>query len=147
MASLAYNVVSKKVENQIFRHNWIFTQTCVYKQTTLKKLWNSNIFVQILYSYFSYTGGLFIGRAILLLSVILSDLYEKPRRNKDCITEKSTKKNLWERYHFFDCTPSLLCHFLLLSSSALFRNWGTCWMTPIKVHNISMVVPCVIWKI
>ena len=82
--------------------------------------------------------GFFLDVLFLLLAVILSELYEKPRRNKDCVTEKSTKKNLCERHHFFRCTPSRLSHFLLLSSSTLFRKWRTCWMTSIKIHNISM---------
>ena len=82
--------------------------------------------------------GFFLDVLFLLLAVILSELYEKPRRNKDWVTEKSTKKNLCERHHFFDCTPSLLCHFLLLPSSTLLHKWRTCCITPIKIHNISM---------
>ena len=35
MAAPAYRVISKEVENQIFKHNWIFRHTCVYKQSTL----------------------------------------------------------------------------------------------------------------
>ena len=74
----------------------------------------------------------------LLLAVILSELYGKPRRNKDRVTEKSTKKNLCEGHHFFDCTPSFLCHFLLLSSSTPLPKWHTCRMASIKIHNIAM---------
>ena len=55
---------------------------------------------------------------VLLLDVILSALHEKPRR-KDGVTEKSTLKFLCEG-HLFDCTPSFLCHFLLLSLFTLF---------------------------
>ena len=35
MAASAYHVISKEVENHIFRHNWIFRRTCMYKQPTL----------------------------------------------------------------------------------------------------------------
>ena len=52
----------------------------------------------------------------LLLAVIL-ELYKKPKMSKDWVAEKSAEKNLCEGYHFFDCTPTFLCHFLLLSSS------------------------------
>ena len=74
----------------------------------------------------------------LFLAVILSELYEKLRRKKDWVAKKSTKKNLCEGHHLFNCTASLLCHFLLLSSSTLLPKWRTCWMTPMKIHNIYM---------
>ena len=38
MAASAYHVISKEVENRIFRQNWIFRHTCMYKQPTLTKL-------------------------------------------------------------------------------------------------------------
>ena len=59
----------------------------------------------------------FLGVLFLLLAVILSGLHEKSRRNKDWVTEKITLKNLFEGHHFYDCTSSFLCQFLLLSSS------------------------------
>ena len=52
--------------------------------------------------------GFFLDVLVLLLAVILSELYEKPRRNKGGVTEKSTRKNLCERHHFLDCAPTLL---------------------------------------
>ena len=55
MVVSAYHVVSEEVESHIFR------PTCMYKQPTLTKQWNYNIFVQILYSYFRYTGMPFLG--------------------------------------------------------------------------------------
>ena len=80
----------------------------------------------------------FVDVLFLLLAVILSELYENPRRKKDSVAEKSTKKNLCEGHHFFECTPSLLCHFLSLSSSTLLPKWRTCWMILMNIHNISM---------
>ena len=35
-------------------------------------------------------GGSFLDVVFLLLAVMLSELSEKPRRNKDSVTEKST---------------------------------------------------------
>ena len=43
-----------------------FLDTCMYKQTTLTEDWNYNTFVQILYSYFRYTGSLFLGCALFV---------------------------------------------------------------------------------
>ena len=63
--------------------------------------------MQILYSYFRYTSRFFL-RYGLFVVVILSQLYEKPRMNKDWVTEENTKENLCEgHHHFFDC-PHLL---------------------------------------
>ena len=69
----------------------------LYKQPTLKKLWNYYNFVQILYSYscFRYTGRLFRGCAFLLFAVILSGLHGKPRKNKDWVTEKYIEEFKW----------------------------------------------------
>ena len=44
----------------------MFRHKCMYKQPTLTKYWNYNIFVQILYSYFRYTGRLFLGCALFV---------------------------------------------------------------------------------
>ena len=69
----------------------------------------------MLYSYFRDTGRLFVGCALLLLPIMLSELYEKPRREKDWFTEKKNTENLCAGHHFFDCTLSFPCHFLLCS--------------------------------
>ena len=136
MAASAYHAISKEVKKQIFRHNWNF------RHTYNNPYWQSSgiiIFLCKCYIVISDTlVGFFLDVLFLLLAVILSELYEKPRRNKDWVTEKSTKKNLCERHHFFDCTPSFLYRFLLLSSSTPLPKWRTCWMAPIKIHNIAM---------
>ena len=61
------------------------------------------------YSYLKYTDRL-LDMFFLLLAVILSELYENPRR-KNWVTEKSTQKNLCEGHHFFGWTSSFLCYF------------------------------------
>ena len=50
----------------IFKHNYIFRQTCMYKQTILTKQWNYCIFVKIPYSYFRQTDRLFLGCALFV---------------------------------------------------------------------------------
>ena len=85
------------------------------------------------YSYFRYTGRLFLGCAPFV-AVTLLQLYEKQRRNKDWATEESTRKNLCEGHHFFDRTRSFLCQFLLPYSFAIFPKWRTYWMVPIDIH-------------
>ena len=58
-------------------------------------------------------GGSFLDAFFLLLAVILSELYGKPRRNKDSVTENITQKNLCEGHHdFYDCPSPFLCHLL-----------------------------------
>ena len=47
-------------------------------------------------------------------------------------------KILRETHHFFKCALSFLCQFLLFSSSTPLPKWRTCWMVPIKIHNIVM---------
>ena len=107
-----------------------------------KPHWQSSgiiIFLFKCYIVISYTlVSFFLDVLFLLFTVMLPEFYEKPRRKKDGVAEKSTMKNLREGHHFFDCTPSLLCHFLFLSLSAILPKWRTCRMTPMKIHNISM---------
>ena len=38
IALSAYHVISKEAESPIFRQNWIFRQTCMYKQPALTKV-------------------------------------------------------------------------------------------------------------
>ena len=33
MTASAYHVISKEVENRIFKHSYIFKHTCMYKQS------------------------------------------------------------------------------------------------------------------
>ena len=61
---------------RFFRHNHISIHTCIYKQAIL---WSYNIFMQILHRYLRYTARL-LDAFILFLSVISSELDEKPRR-------------------------------------------------------------------
>ena len=111
---VAYHVISKEIENRIFRHNRYFRHVCIknpYWQSSgiITFLW------KILYSYRRYTDRL-LDVFFLLLTVILSEFHEKLRK-KNSVTEKSTWKNLCEGHHFFGCAPTFLCYFLSLFSS------------------------------
>ena len=79
--------------NHIFRHNWIFRHTSMYKPPTLI-LSGITIFLCKYYIIiFNAMAGSFLDVLFLLLAVIFSELREK---------------------------PSFLCQFLLLSSSSSF---------------------------
>ena len=112
-----YRVVPKEVKNYILRRNRIFRHTFCINNSH----WQSGGIIIFLCKYIIIISDILVGTFLyvlfLLLAVILSGLLEKPRRNKDWVTEKSTLKNMCEGHHFFDCTSSFLCHFLLLSSS------------------------------
>ena len=88
MAALAYHVISKEVENQIFRHI-LDTHACMNNPH-----WQSSGIIIFLCKYYTFISdtlvGFFLDVLFLLLAVILSELYEKPRRNKDSVTEKRT---------------------------------------------------------
>ena len=109
MAASVYHVISKEVESQIFRHNWIF-DTIVYINNPHWQISGIMIFLCKYYIFNLDTlVDVFLDMPFSLLAVILSELYEKPRRNKDWLTEE---KVLWE-HHYFDCTPSFLVAFFL----------------------------------
>ena len=111
MAASAYHVISKVVDNYIFRHNHIFRHTCIYKQPISTKKWNYNIFVQILYNYLRYTYWMFFS----LLAVISSELQEKKIE-----LEKKVHKIIYVRGIIFltGHRPSyvIFCHFFCLPS-------------------------------
>ena len=116
MAVSAYQVISREVINHIMICNWIFRHTCCIPNPHLQI---SGIIISSGKHYILISDtlvGSFLDVLFLLLAVILLGLHEKPRKNKDWVTEKSTLKNLGDGYHFFNCTASFLCYFLLLSS-------------------------------
>ena len=85
--ALPYQVISKEVENRIFRHNHTFRQICMCTTPIDNKVVEL-YFCANIYSYFRYIGSL-SWMIFLLLIVILSGLHEKPRR-KDWVPKKST---------------------------------------------------------
>ena len=92
--------------------------------------------MQALYSFFRYTGRLFLGCALFLLAVILSGLHEIPRSNEDWVTKKSRHwGTLLFWLHALPSMPPIVAFFIY---SLPLPKWSTCWMTPIKIHNIAM---------
>ena len=83
-------------------------------------------------------GASFLGMLFLLVAEKSSELYEKPKRNKDWVTKKKYIEELMCGHQLFNCTPSFLCYFLLLSSSTTLSKGYINWMVPIKVHIIAM---------
>ena len=94
MAASANRVISKEVENCIFRHKITFLDihACINNLCWQSGEWNYKFFMQTLHSSLRFTDRP-LDVLFLLLAVILSELHEKPRR-KDRFTEKSMyKKN------------------------------------------------------
>ena len=139
MAASAYHVLLKEVKSHILIHNWIFRHTCCINNPHWQ-ISGITIFLCEHYIVTSYTlAGSFLDVLFLLLAVILSGLHEKPRRNKDWVTEKGTQKNLWEGITFLTVDSSFcvtFCCFLHLLPPL--SKWSTCWMVPIKTPNFVM---------
>ena len=94
MDDSAYRVLSKEVDNRIFRPNRILG-TCMYKQP----YWQSSeiiiIFVQL--SIVISDTLMFLDVFSLLFGVILSEFHEKPR-GKDWVTEKVHRRKMICRF-------------------------------------------------
>ena len=90
MTASAYHVITKEVKNHIMMHNWIFRHTCCINNLH----WQiSRIIIFLCKHYILISdalAGFFLDVLFLLLAGILSGIHEKPRRNKDWVTEKST---------------------------------------------------------
>ena len=90
MAASVYHVTSKKVKNHILIHSWIFGHTCCINNPH----WQISGIIIFLCKHYIVTSdtlvGSFLDVLFLLLAVILSGPPEKPRRNKDRVTETST---------------------------------------------------------
>ena len=139
-AASSYRVMSKQVENGIFRHKWIYRHTCMRKQPH----WQSSGIIIFLCKYYiiisNTLGGSLFDVLFLFLPVVLSEFHKKPRRNKEWVTEKSTWKNFCEGHHFLRLHASLSVPFFvtLFVYSLPFPKWHNCWMAPIKIHNNAM---------
>ena len=102
MAASAHHVISKEVENQIFRHIWNFRHTCVYEKPALTKWWNYNIFAQILYTYFRYTGRFFLGCALFVARCnIIGTLWETKKEWRLSYRKKYKEEFVWETSLFW----------------------------------------------
>ena len=119
MTAWTYHNISKEVENQIFKYNWIFKHLCIYKQPTLTKQWKYNTFVQILYIYFRYTGRLFLGCTLFVTQCnIIRASYET--KNKRLSFRKIHRKICVRDMNFLAARHPfyvILCCFLCLLPS------------------------------
>ena len=128
MAASSYHVISKKVENHIFKHNLMFRDTCMYKQPTLTK-------------YFKYTGRLFLGCALLLAhcNIIRASWETKKERlghRKKYIKEFVRGTLLFWLYALLYLYIIFCCFLRLLFP---LPKWRTCWIAPIKIYDNAMV--------
>ena len=79
-AASTYRVISKEVENRVFRHSRIFRHTCINNS-----YWQRSGIIRVLDVIF------------LLLAVIWSELHENPRR-KGSVTKEVHRKKVQKKY-------------------------------------------------
>ena len=125
MAASTPHVISMEVENHIFKHNWIFRHSCIYKQPTLTKSWIFNIFVQMLYSYFRYTGSLFLGCDLFVArcNTITQIHLPTPYSHVTHLRNGSYK--------------DIYIYLLLWVVLCVMISWVNCWKHEMRYENIS----------
>ena len=136
----AFRFISKKIKKHILRHNWIFRHSCCINSPHCQ---SSGIIIFMCKCYINISVtlvGHFLDVFFLLFALILSGLYEKPWRNKDWVTEKKAHRKMWVRTWLFWLhvllSMSLFVAFFVYSVPL--PKWRTCWMSPIKIRNITM---------
>ena len=102
-APWAYHVISrrKKVTSSETQKNWIFRHKCLYKQPTLTKQWDYNSVVQIGYSYFRYTGRLFLGYALFVARCDITRASWETKKERLSYRKKYIEEFLWGTSHFW----------------------------------------------
>ena len=97
----AFQVISKEVKKHILRHNWILRHTCCINNPHCQSC-GIIMFMCKCYIVISVTlVGPSLDVLFLLFALILSGLYEKPRRNKDWVKEKEAHRKMWVRTLLF----------------------------------------------
>ena len=118
-------------------------------------LWQSSEIIIFLCEYYLViwdTLRTFLAVLFLLLAVILSELYEKPRSNRNWVTEKKNiEEFVWGTSLFWEHALLAMSFFAAFFLCFLLPKWHTYWMVPIKVHNIAVDSYCFcampkIWK-
>ena len=120
LATSAYHVVLKEVENRIFRDNHIFRHIPMCKQLILTKKWNYSIFVQTLYSYLTCSDRLVGGCVFLVACGNIIRVSWEIKKEKLSYRKKYMEEWVWRTSHFwlhtlfpmsffvpFESTPSL----------------------------------------
>ena len=144
MNASSYHVISKEVENHIFKHNLIFRDTCMIHVCIKNPHWQNSEIMIFFCKYDVVISDILVGSFLdvlyFFLTVILSELHETPRR-KERVTEKVYRRICARGITFLTALPSLLFfNFLLLSLFSL----PPCHMTnlpnnPMKIHYNAMV--------
>ena len=126
-------LISKKVKNHIFRHNWIFRHTfCINNPD-----WQSGGIIIFLCKYFIVISDLLVGTFLnvlfLMLAVILRNQEGKniQLQKKNCIEEFVWGTSLFSLHALL--SMSLFIAFFVYSLPL--SKWRTCW---IKIHNIAI---------
>ena len=105
--------------------------------------WQSSAIIILLCKYYIVISDTlevsFLDVRSLLLGVTLSELHEKPRRNKEL--QKKAHRRICSRTSFFWLHDLLSISFVVafFVYSLPFHIWctvPTCWMAPMKIHNI-----------
>ena len=133
MTASAYHVISKEADTLEFLDAHVNINN---------PHWQRSGIIKFFYKYYIVIGDtlavFFLDVLFLLLAGILSELYEKLTKNKDWITKKKYREEfvwvtslLWLHAH-------LSMSFLLLSLSTSLPKWRSCWMAPIKIHDIAI---------
>ena len=79
------------------------------KQLTLTKKWNYNIFARILYSYFRWTGRLFLRCALFVARYSITRPSWETKTNNDQVTEKIHSLFLTANHSFYIIFYCFLC--------------------------------------
>ena len=127
-----------EVENHIFRHNWIFRHTYMYKTTHIGKVIELKFFEQILYSYFRYTGSLFLGCALFVARCNIIRASSDTKKERYSYSKKYIEEFVWEKSLFWLNTFLSMSFFYFFVYFLLLPKWRTCLMFPIKIHTIAM---------
>ena len=117
-----------------------FWRRILYKQPRLTKWWSSDIFVHIFYSYFRYTGRCLLGCVLFdACCNVTRATWETRKEWKLSYRKKYIEEFVWGTLPFLPhslLSMSLFIAFFVYSIPL--SKWCTCWMIPIKIHNIAM---------
>ena len=131
--------MSKEVKNHIFRCNWIFRHTICINNPH----WQSGGIIIFLCKYFIVISDILLGTFLHVLFLMLAVILQGYLRNQEGIRIELQKK-VHERICVRDITfftarpPFYVTFYPFLCLSLPLSKWRTCWMVPIKIHNIAM---------
>ena len=106
----------------------------------MTKWWNYNILVQIVYSHLWYTGRHFLGCALFdACCNVTRATWETKKESRLSYRKKYIEEFVWGTSLFsLHALLSMSLFMLFFVYSLPLSKWRTCWMVPIKIHNIAM---------